>query len=818
MRTLVTLLLLAGLCWPATKEELRLLPNDVALIGKGATQRLLVVKMEDLVVVAERTAEAKFTSSNPAIVKVDETGVLEAIADGSSTITAQVGGSSAKLEVNVQGVGGQKPVSFVNDLLPLFTKAGCNSGACHGALVGKGGLKLSLRGFNPEADHFVLTRQAQGRRIDRADPARSLFLLKPSGQMKHGGGQKVDADSEDYALLRRWISEGAVGPKEDDAKLVRLEVFPSQVRLKPEESVRPVVRAVYSDGVKREVTRWARLGSTDENVAIVETDGKVVGKGNGEAALTVGFGGQVALATLTSPFPNAESPAASYARSNFIDDAVNAKLRSLRLPASSGCTDREFIRRAHLDVTGTLPTPEEIEKFLADSTANKRAKLIDKLLDSSAYVDYWTYKRADLFLVATLKLPQQAVWAYQQFLRQSVADNVPWDQFARSVLTAQGSNLENGAVNYFWLHQETARLAETTSLTFMGMSLACAKCHNHPLEKWTQDQYWSYANLFSRVSLQNGDRPGEVIAKSQSHGEVLHLRRGIAMPPTPPDGVPLKTMQDRRQYFADWLTAPDNPYFAKAIINRVWRHYLGRGLIEAEDDVRLTNPASNDVLLASLEADFKKNGYDLKKLMRLILNSATYQRSSKPVPGNEADDRFYSHYLLRRLPAEVILDAYSDITGVPTAFSEVDSSGQGSPSGIGDYPPGTRAVQLPDTKVVSRFLVAFGRPEREAVCACERGQEATVSQALHLNNGQTLNVKLRDEHCRVEQWLKDNIPNELAVTRLFELALGRPPATEELKKLTTLLTESEKGGQSRREQLEDLFWAVLTSREFLFNR
>jgi hypothetical protein len=353
------------------------------------------------------------------------------------------------------------------------------------------------------------------------------------------------------------------------------------------------------------------------------------------------------------------------------------------------------------------------------------------------------------------------------------------------------------------------------------MSVTCCRCHNHPLEKWTQDQYWSLANLFARVALKNGDHGGEVSVQSQAMGDTLHPRRGIAMPPTPLDGKPLPADSpiDRRRYFADWLTAPENPYFARALVNRVWRNFMGRGLVEAEDDLRQTNPPTNPELLEALAKEFVTHGYNVKHLIRTIMNSAAYQRSSRPLKENASDDRFYAHYLLRRLPAEVILDAYAQVTGVPTPFTELRSSGSDSTSGYGGYPLGTRALQLPDTLVVSRFLDAFGRPPRDQTCSCERQQDSSVSQALHLNNGQTLNDKLRAKNSRVEQWLAAKMSDEEVVRKLYLLALCREPTPAERERFQALLAEAGKGGSAnRRDVLEDLFWAVLTSREFLFNR
>jgi hypothetical protein len=557
-------------------------------------------------------------------------------------------------------------------------------------------------------------------------------------------------------------------------------------------------------------------------VAAVDQEGAVRVAAPGEAAITVWYSDLVATCRIAVPLDNKLDARVFSAapRSNYIDDLVLRKLRALNLPPSPPCSDVEFVRRAYLDAAGILPAPDEVQHFVADRSPDKRAKLIDALLQRPEFVDYWAYKWSDLFLVSTRKLPQPAVWAFYQYLRQSVADNKPWDRLAREVLTASGSNLDNGAANYFVLHKDVTERNEATAITFLGMSLTCARCHNHPLEKWTQDQYWGMANLFARVSLKNGDRGGEVVVQAQPSGNVPHPRRGVPVPPTPLDAkpLPLNDSGDRRLYFAEWLTAPDNPYFAKALVNRVWRNFLGRGLVEAEDDLRQTNPPTNPELLDALAKDFVEHHYDVKSLIRTVMNSAAYQRSSVPLPENRTDDRFYSHYLIRRLPAEVVLDAYSQLTGVATPFTQVTVGTTGGTSPTAMYPLGTRALQLPDTQLVSPFLEAFGRPLREQTCSCEREQDSSVGQALHLNNGATLNDKLRAKGSVLEKWTADKVGDAEAVRRVFLLALCREPAAEERKKFEGLLAEAGRDPQAtRREALEDLFWAVLSSREFLFN-
>lgn len=806
---------------------LEIQPAQVLLTGPGATQRLTVRRVANDHIVADVTERAEFFSTNPKVAVVEEGGILRAVGDGETSISAAAEDMNTSIKVKVEKTTDPPSISFIHHVQPILTKLGCNSGACHGALAGKGGLKLSLRGYDPDADHFVMTRQTGARRINRQEPHKSLLLLKPTLALGHGGGLKLDPKSPEFRVLGDWIAEGAPGPLASEPKIVAIEAFPARAILPREDQIQAVVRAKYSDGRTLDVTRWVKYASTADLVASVDDQGLIKVSGSGEAAITVLFGNQVALIQITSPFENkidgemfAKSP-----RRNFIDDLVLKKLKALNIPPSPQCTDNEFIRRAYLDAIGRLPTPVEVQNFLASPPNDRRAKLIDSLLERPEYVDYWTYKWSDLLLISSRKLPQPAVRAFSYFVRQSVAENKPWDHFAREILTVRGNTLQNGEANYFMLHKEISDLTESTAVTFMGMSLTCARCHNHPLEKWTQDQYWSMANLFAQISIKNGDRQGEISIQSTREGDVLHPRRGIAMPPTPLDGNPWQPESrpgaspppiDRREYFANWLTSADNPFFARAIVNRVWKNFMGRGLVESEDDLRQTNPPSNEELLDALARDFVKHKFDIKNLTRQIMNSSAYQRSAASLAENKMDDRYYSRYLIRRLSAEVVLDAYSDLTKVPTAFTQLAVGSSGGTAKTIDYPLGTRALQLPDTQLVSQFLDTFGRPERSQSCSCERQQESSVSQALHLNNGQTLNEKLRNKQSRVEDWLTEKIGNDEAIRRVFLLALSRSPSEAEMARLRKLMAEDPRA--SRREVLEDLFWSVLTSREFLFNR
>lgn len=823
-RSLVGFAWIAILIFAPVQEaaEYKLIPESFVLTGPQAIQRVLAVDCDGSRVIADVTAATRFNSSNPKIASIDASGIVTAQSDGETIVTASRNGRDAVARVKVTGSHNPVVWSFRNHIIPLLTKNGCNSGACHGALAGKGGFKLSLRGYDPETDYFVMTRQAQGRRVDQQQVEKSLILQKTTRALPHGGGKRFGKDSEEYKRLSEWIRAAAQGPSDKDIHLERLEVLPAAATLKQDSGLQLVVRALYSDGHAEDVTRWAKYLSSEDQVASVDADGRVKVMGSGEASVSVLYSGHVASALVASPFVNSLGSAvyAQATRTNYIDDLILKKLEALRLPSSPACTDSEFIRRAYLDAAGILPTEEEVKKFLEDKSPDKRSRFIDSLLERPEFIDYWAYKWSDLMLISTRKLPQAGVWAFYQFVRQSVADNKPWNRFAREILTAKGNSQANGAVNYFILHKDVSELSEATSVTFMGMSITCCRCHNHPLEKWTQDQYWSMANLFSRVAYKNGDHNGEIIVQPLPSGDVAHPRRGIPMPPAPLEASPLavEDERDRREYFADWLLAPENPYFAPALVNRVWRNFMGRGLVESEDDFRQTNPATHPDLLDRLAKDFVDHNYDVKAMIRLIMNSATYQRSSKPLPENAADDRYYSHYLIRRLSAEVLLDAYSQATGVPTVFNEVHVGSSGGTAGTGQYPMGTRALQLPDSLLVSPFLDSFGRPLREQTCSCERLQDSSITQALHLNNGKTLNDKLRDKNSIVEKWLGGKVSDSDVIRRLFLIALCREPTPGEIKKFSAVLVAT--GGDrpaSRREVLEDICWAVLTGKEFVFN-
>jgi Protein of unknown function (DUF1553)/Protein of unknown function (DUF1549) len=697
--------------------------------------------------------------------------------------------------------------SFRNHVIPVLTRLGCNSGACHGSSAGKGGFKLTLRGYDPEVDYNTLTRQSLGRRTNKLEPERSLLLLKPTMTIGHGGGKRLEVGSLEYKVVSEWIAAGMAAPREADPAITRLEVAPKEATLGSGAEAQVRVKAIYSDGQAEDVTRWAKYAAADGAVAAVDEEGKVKIQGSGETAITVWYQSRVAFARFASPYPANIAPEifARSKRNNFIDDLVLKKLQTVRIAPSEEATDHEFVRRAYLDACGILPTAQEVESFLADTSADKRAKLIDALLEREEFVDYWTNRWADVFLVSSAKLSSNAMWSFHNWIRNSVKSNKPWDRMAREVVTASGNTLENGAANYYVIHKEPTDLSENFSMAFLGMSITCARCHNHPMEKWTQKQYYQMANLFGRVGMKNGTRFGDVEVYTKPYGEVNHPRLNRPLDPAPLDGasIAMDAPKDRREHLAEWLTAPQNPYFTRALVNRVWKNFMGRGLVEAVDDLRATNPPSNEELMQALCDETVRRNFDVKHLIRTIMNSAAYQRSSKANQLNLQDEKYYSRYIVRRLNAESMLDAISQVTGAPTAFP--------------NYPAGMRAVQLPDARINSYFLKAFGKPERATTCECERSSEPTVTQALHIINGDTINQKLRAPGGVVDNFVRLGFSDEAIINHIYLSALGRRPSPGEMKNLQAVLKESGGSKDSRRHAIEDVAWSVLTSREFLFN-
>jgi hypothetical protein len=827
-------ILLAAACLSApvattlADEPIAILPADSILKTPESRQRLIVQEMERGEVGRQVVGPIEWSSSDPEVATVAG-GVVTPVKDGRATITAKVGDRVATAAVAVAGLGGGFAWSFRNHVEPVLAKQGCNSGACHGALAGKGGFRLSLQGYDPDADYFAIVKQDRGRRVEFGDPGRSLFLVKPSGAIPHKGGVRFPTDSLEYRILSGWVAAGSPGPVEGEAVVDRLEVAPGRSFQRVGQAQQILVRAVYADGRLEDVTRGVKWSSADESVCRVDDQGIAQVVGPGEGAIVAWYASKLAIARLTVPYGDGTSFSAGEAVDrrkprNFIDEQVDRQLARLNLPASPECGDPEFVRRAYVDTIGRLPSVEEARAFLADPAPTRRDALVDRLLAMPEFVDYWTYKWSDLLMLNGTRLRPQALKAYYQWVRKRVADGVPWDRFVREIVTASGESVENGATNFYALSQSPEDMTENVSQAFLGLSIGCARCHNHPLEKWTNDQYYGMASLFARVrakgwggEARSGDGVRTVYAAES--GELVQPRTGKPRPPTPLDGKPLDfdDPADRRAALASWLTAPENPYFARSIANRVWANFLGVGLVEKVDDMRASNPASNEALLAASAAFVVEHKFDLKALMKAILQSNAYQRSSKPLAGNKSDRRFYSRYYPRRMMAEVLHDAIVQVTEVPTRFEFIGFPGADREK-TDFYPLGTRAVQLYDAAVENYFLQSFGRNARRIVCECERSDEPTMIQVLHLSNGSTLNEKIKAPGNRLAKLLRlrrQGMSDEALVDEVYLACLSRYPTGLERGQLLALLPRP--GEATEAEVVEDVFWGMMSSREFLFN-
>ncbi len=823
-RILISSISILFLASQIVAADIRLLPESFTLSGPQARQQLAVVHFNDNdgVYADCLTEKIEFTSSNPSVVVIQDT-IAIAVGNGTANITAKVGSSESQSTVEIVNVDHSEPWNFRNDVSSVLSRLGCNTGACHGALAGKGGFRLSLRGYDPEADFLTITRESRGRRVELGEPSHSLLLTKPTGALPHKGGLRLDTGSRDYQILSQWIASGAPGPKPDDRRIERISVTPSHSLLKPGDKTRILVHAHYDDETVVDVTHWSIFSATDEAVASVDANGLVEVRGSGESAVLVWFGSKVALARLTVPYPNKipDEVFANAPRRNFIDELNLAQLRTLALRPSPRADDNTFLRRATIDTIGRLPTLQEREAFFADVEAERRDKLIERLLASDDYVDYWTYRWCDILLINGTRLRPIGVKTYYNWIRECVRQNKPWDVIVREIITASGNSDVNGATNFYALHQSPEEMTENACQAFLGLSIGCAKCHNHPLEKWSNDQYYAMANLFARVRAKgwggdgrNGDGLRTLYVSTM--GDLLQPKRGKPQPPAPLDAPPLNIddPSDRRIALAKWMTEPSNPYFARAITNRVWANFFGHGLVEQVDDLRLSNPASCEPLLIAASQHVIDAKFDLKQLMRTILQSETYGRSSLPLAENRDESKYLSRYYPRRLMAEVLLDSIDQTLGTTTKFDQVAFPGADKQK-TDFYPLGTRAIELYDASVDSYFLNTFGRNPREITCECERSSEQSMVQVLHLSNGDTLNPKLNDPANRFNQMLKNGASESEIIDAVFLTALTRNPSEEERSKFVGIIEEY--GDKDRSTAIADAVWSLITSTEFTFN-
>jgi hypothetical protein len=781
--------------------------SRIVLRGPYSEAHVLVEARYPAGRICDVSSKVAWSLTNPAIATIED-GTLRPTKDGNAVLTAHLQSRSIHIPVQVTGLAKAGPPRFITDVLPVITKVGCNQGACHGAGAGKGGFKLSLLGYDPDADYATITRGAEARRVTPAQPENSLLLRKPTFTVSHRGGQVIKVGSPQYRLLRDWIAKGLPAPSPTEPRVTRLEVIPPVRTVAIGDTQRFIVYARYSDGTQRDVTGQTAFTSSEGTVAAVTPNGDAKVVGRGEAAVLVRYAGLVATARIASPFGPPRSLAASPASkggsarngSTQIDALVAQKLAALGLQPSPRSSDSDFLRRVYLDVIGLLPTPDEARAFLASRDPQKRDKLIDALLDRPEYVDFWTLKWGDILRCSRDLLSDRGMYAFNHWIRRSVAENKPWDQFTRELLLARGSVFVDGPANFIRSASTPEAMAENTSQVFLGVRIQCARCHNHPYEKWTQNQYYQMAAFFARVKSKNGDSPDERILYTSTRGDERHPKTHKLVTPTALDAAPIPVdfTGDRRQALADWITSPQNPFFAHVLVNRLWRHFMGRGLVEPVDDLRVTNPPSNPALFDWLAADFTRHGYDVKYLMRTILRSQTYQRSAEPKGNNARDDRFYAHFLFKRLGAEQLMDALAAATGVNEKFD--------------GYPTGTRAAALPDTGVSSYFLDLFGRPARKVTCECERTDAPNLGQVLHLMNGKDITDRLTSKTGRISQLLDAKRPDSEVIDELYLATVSRFPTKQEKHAALQVFAAGD-----RRHTAEDLLWALLNTKEFVFS-
>jgi hypothetical protein len=716
-------------------------------------------------------------------------------------------------------------LSFRNDVMPILSKAGCNAGACHGNKSGKAGFKLSLRGQDPDLDFLTLTREAFARRTNPLDPDQSLILLKATTQLAHEGGLRFTTGSKHYQILRKWIEAGTPVDSASTPRLTKLTVSPlEKILVDPDQSVQLHVQATFSDGTTRDISDLA-VYEQATHLANISPEGLVTRGRNGETTIIVRFldlQQPVRLAFLPS------RPTFAWSNpkpSNYIDEHIFAKLKSFRINPSQPCTDSEFIRRAYLDLLGLLPSADEAKAFVADQSPNKRAALVDYLLTRPEFADFWALKWADLLRLEERALDKKGVAAFHGWIRQSIADNKPLDVFVRELIASKGSTYTNPPTNYYRANRDPVIRGEATAQLFLGTRLNCAQCHNHPFDRWTQDDYYSWAAVFSRIDYKilenrrrdNNDKHefiGEQIVYESREGSAKDPRTGKPAPPrllgSADDKFP--ESEGRLEHLANWLTSPDNPLFAKSQVNRIWFNLMGRGIVDPIDDFRATNPPTHPALLDALAADFIDHRFDVRHMIRLIMTSQTYALSSHPTDSNIDDEINYARVLPRRLTAEQLLDAHHQVTGVPTNF--------------GGYPEGTRASQVagviqPERRrsqqrntSSDKFLTVFGRPARLLTCECERSSETTMNQAFQLISGPQVSQLLRHETNRLTTLLSSNQTPDAIITDLYWTALSRPPTSIELSKMLEYLAKS----ADRRKGLEDITWALLNAKEFVLRK
>ena len=809
---------------PGEVKALVAYPAKVTLIGSDAASQLIVTATLNDGRLVDLTQDVKYTVVDGKSATILSTGRVLPRANGTTEIVATFGDKTAHIPLETKSIGDNLPLNFGNQVVPVFTKLGCNSGGCHGKLAGQNGFRLSLLGFEPELDFSTLVKESRGRRLFPANPDSSLFLMKATGKTAHGGGRKMEPDSDEYKIVRRWIAAGMPWGNEKDPVVNKISVYPDHRVMTRQSKQQFAVYAHYSDGSIEDITRRAQYECNDTDIASVDANGQVKTLGmSGEAAVMARYQGFVATFRATVPL-GMKTPNWKFEQKTVVDKFTTKKWQELGLVPSELCSDEVFIRRAFLDITGSLPTPKEVTDFVADTNPAKRDKLVDKLLDTPEYAFYFANKWADVLRVKRRQEPGRAAgtFAFHEWIREQVAQDVPYSEFVRGVLTANGDERKNPPTVWYKEIEKAESFVDDVSQVFLGQRLACANCHHHPYEKWSQDDYWGLAAFYGRVGRKefrppggDGNRDNRIqVVFNRGTGSVTNKRTGKTAEIKPLDGDPMQvaTEDDPRQKLVDWMVNPKNPFFAKAVANRYWAHFLGRGIVDPLDDMRVTNPPSNPELLNALSQNLIDNKFSLKALIKTICKSRTYQLSSAPNEFNKLDKQAYARYYPKRLQAEVLLDALCQVTDSPNRFN-------GLPT---DKNAPNRAIMLPDEGFTSYFLDVFGRPQRISACECERVNEANLAAVLHLLNSEEVQGKITRTGGRADLLAKaeDKRPDTEKLDELFLWAFARKPSTEDKK---TALEHIEKmvaknAAAGKKTAYENILWAIINTKEFVFNQ
>lgn len=793
----------------ASPRSLKFAPSPANVLrGPDARRQLVLDGMYADQPIRDVTHLAQFEVHPAGIVQVNADGLVLPLADGKATIVAKgPAGLTDELEIQVERVSQPDEVNFPGQIVPIFTKFGCNAGGCHGKSSGQNGFKLSLLGFYPDEDYEFLVKEARGRRVFPAAPEQSLLLLKATNSMAHGGGHRIDAEGYEYQQLVRWMEQGMPYGKQDAPTITRIEVLPAERSMGRGGQQQLEVLAWSSDGSVQDVTRIAQFEPNDSEMAEVSNQGLVKTLDlAGDVAIMVRFQGQVGVFRASIPLglPVENLPPSQ----GFVDDLVFGKLRTLGIPPSGLCDDATFVRRASLDICGRLPTAEEARAFVADADPAKRDKLIDRLLASGDYADFFANKWSLVLRNRSLNGNYtNGTYAFREWLRESFRTNMPYDQFVREIVGASGEIDENAPVAWYRFLATPESLLEDTAQLFLGLRIQCARCHHHPYERWSQRDYYAFSAFFSRVGRKQGINGLQVMEEPR----IFH-DRGLATATNPRSGEAVKPAglgaepievpadEDPRQALADWMSQPDNPFFSKALVNRYWKHFLGRGIVDPEDDMRVTNPASNPELLDRLARHFVESGFDLKDLIRTLCRSSVYQLSSEPNEFNANDKQNFSFFRPKRMQAEVLYDALNQVTA--------------NVAGFNGLPAKLRAIQLPDSSVSNYFLSVFGRPEAISACECERSGDANLAQSLHLLNSGEIQQKLSSGTGRAALLAQDQeTTHERKVREIYAWAYAREPDQDELKLTLTHLAQT----PNQQQAFEDILWAIVNTKEFQFN-